>query len=214
MVGLRAGESACFRQRRGGSSSSRRRRRGAALTRSRAHSAGSPGRTMRKSESSDSITSALSKLDRVGVLAEGQPRAFERAVAPAGSYWCHLRRGNSASSVCIWSASVGDVTVSVSMRRPAPPVPRCARSRGARHRAEECGPRADVSEVCERLRAVGVVERQHRRLRVERRSRRGSRGGPGCPRPSSGRPRGSRPGARLPSRRAASRWRKRAACRE
>ena len=66
----------------------------------------------------------------------------------------------------ICAASVGDATVSVRMRTPTPCVACCddsAEPRGVGKRAE--GP--DLTEVGDRLRAVGVVQPEDGRLREE-----------------------------------------------
>ena len=75
-----------------------------------------------------------------------------------------------------------------------------AERRGSSSRAPkllgEGRPGPDLAELRDRLRAVGVVEGEDRRLREERPSRRGSPGGRGCPRSSWGGPCGSRRGGR------------------
>jgi hypothetical protein len=59
---------------------------------------------------------------------------------------------------------LGEVTVSVRMRMPAPFLLFCCAS-ASRRRAGERAPGADLAVVGERLRAVRIVELQHRGLR-------------------------------------------------
>ena len=63
----------------------------------------------------------------------------------------------------IWSATAGEVTVSVRMRMPAPLTGFCAASTLAQG-AEEVVPGADFAPERDGLRAVGIVELEHRGL--------------------------------------------------
>ena len=210
----RRSASACSRRRTGGSSRSAcSRPRGA--TRSRARSAGCPGPQARKSASSDEdhvgLVEAVLRLD---VLAEGELRAGARgrrgSPGPTGA---SARRGSGASSSRICAASVGEVTVSVRSRSPAPPCTPAAPSSAARI-APRNAAHGRISPSCgDGLRAVGIVEAEHRRLaRTTSVAPRLRRMFAGCLRPSSAGPCGSRRAGRWRRRRAASRWRRTAAC--
>jgi hypothetical protein len=59
-------------------------------------------------------------VERAEVGAESELRAGRDQVAARGSHWCQRASGNAASSALSCAASVGDPTVSVRMRRPAP----------------------------------------------------------------------------------------------
>ena len=98
-------------------------------------------------------------------------------------------RRRAAPGCCV--PSVGDVTVPVRMRSPAPRDARCASSTEA-SASTSALPGADLSGAGDHLRAVRVVEAEHRAPARRRRSRRGWRDARDCPRPSSGGPGGSR----------------------
>ena len=75
----------------------------------------------RKSASSDEDDVGLIEaVLRVDVLAEREPRARARVVAAGRIPLCHLADGKRASRSRICAASVGELTDSVRIRRPAP----------------------------------------------------------------------------------------------
>ena len=73
------------------------------------------------------MTSALSRsVPDLDVLAEGQQGAGPGVVAIGRLVLGHLASGNVSRRVRIWRARVGEPTVSVRMRRPAPLRARCS----------------------------------------------------------------------------------------
>ena len=97
------------------------------------------------------------------------------------------------------------------MRRPAPLVAACA-ERPARAAVTNVAPRTNLAEVGDRLRAIRIVEREHRRLREDVGRAAARRDDRDCPRSWSAGLRGSRRAGPWRRRRATSRWRRRAAC--
>ena len=90
-------------------------------------------------------------------------RALSRGTDPTGST---SPRDAAASTCWICAASVGEFTVSVRMRSPAPLLAACAGQRAA-DRGDEAAPRTDAAQFGDGLRAVGVVEGEDRRLRED-----------------------------------------------
>ena len=172
-----------------------------------------PGPQPRKSASSERMTSACSKRYCASTYSPNASFAPARALSRlAGSHWCHFADGKRASR----SLNLrGERRRADRLGEDAEPgaLERLLRRERRADRAEERRPRTDLAEVGQRLRAIGIVEAENRRLREDVAWRRGCRDAAGCPRSSSAALRGSRRAGRWRRRRAASPSRRTAACR-
>ena len=103
---------------------------------------------------------------RVDVLAERELRAGARVLAARRIPLMPFADGKRARRSRICAASVGELTDSVRMRRPAPLSGCCAVS-AARIAPRNADHGTNLAEVGQRLRAIGIVEAEDRRLRED-----------------------------------------------